>query len=134
VKTPVAAVLICLLAAGCGGAATPRTKPISGPAKQVATVIERFQRATARRDYATICDDLFAASARSQVGGGDCATVLAARARGVRRPRIVIQSIEVQGPRARARVRTTARGQAATSDTISLVRERGQFRVLSLGR
>jgi hypothetical protein len=52
----------------------------------------------------------------------------------VRRPRIRIQSIEVQGSQALVRVRTTATGQAATRDVIRLVREQGKFRVLSLGR
>ncbi len=60
--------------------------------------------------------------------------MLEQRARGVTRPRIRIQAIEVQGDRAQARVRTTATGQAPTSDVIRLVRENGSFRVLSLGR
>jgi hypothetical protein len=51
----------------------------------------------------------------------------------VRRPRIVIRSIDVSGNAALARVRTTATGQAATNDVIRLVRERGRFRISSLG-
>jgi hypothetical protein len=134
VKTWVGVVVVCLLTAGCGGGGNPRPKPISGPAKQVAGVIERLQKATAKGDFVTVCDDLFAAATRRQAGGADCASVLTARARGVRRPRIVIRSITVQGTRAQVQVRTTASGQAATNDVITLVRERGQFRVLSLGR
>jgi hypothetical protein len=107
---------------------------VSGPAKEVATVIERLQRATARRDFETVCNDLLAASTRRQAGGGECPAILAARARGVRAPRIVIKTIAVQGNDAQVRVRTTARGQAAASDVIRLVREHGRFRVLSLGR
>jgi len=60
--------------------------------------------------------------------------VLDQRARGVQHPRIRIQSIAVQGDHAQVRVRTTASGQAPTSDVVRLVREGGRFRVLSLGR
>jgi hypothetical protein len=82
----------------------------------------------------TICDDLLAASTRAQVGGGQCPAVLEQRARGIARPRIQISQIYVQGKQASVRVRTTATGQAVASDVIRLIRERGQFRVLSLGR
>jgi hypothetical protein len=97
-------------------------------------VIQRLAKATAKRDFATICDQLLAGATRRQAGGADCPGVLDQRARGVRRPRIRIQSIEVQGGQAVVRVRTTASGQAPTSDVIRLVRENGSFRVLSLGR
>jgi hypothetical protein len=120
--------------AGCGGAESGKPKPISGPAKQVAGVIQRLEKATAQRDFTTICDDLLASATRRQAGGADCADVLGQRARGVRRPRIRIRSIEIQGNQAVVRVRTTATGQAATGDVIRLVRENGRFRVLSLGR
>jgi hypothetical protein len=123
-----------MLMAGCGGAESGKPKPISGPAKQVAGVIQRLEKATAQRDFTTICDDLLASATRRQAGGADCADVLGQRARGVRRPRIRIRSIEIQGNQAVVRVRTTATGQAATGDVIRLVRENGGFRVLSLGR
>jgi hypothetical protein len=127
-------VVSCLLAAGCGGSGNSKPKPISGPAKQVADVVERFQKATASGDFVTICDDLFATSTRKQAGGDQCAALLAQRAQGVRRPRIRIKSIEVQGDSAAVQVTTTAAGQAAASDVIRLVREGGRFRVDSLGR
>jgi hypothetical protein len=126
-------VAICLLAAGCGGGAGAAPKPIQGPPKEVADVIQRLQSATRRHDFQTICDDLLAASTRREAGGADCAAVLGARAKGVRRPRIVVRSIELSGNTALARVRTTATGQAATSDVIRLVREGGRFRISSLG-
>jgi hypothetical protein len=134
VKTPASALLICVLAAGCGGGGTSKPKPISGPAKEAATVIERLEKATARRDFTTICNDLLASATRKQAGGASCPDVLDQRARGVRRPHIRIRSIEVTGNQARVRVRTTATGQAAIDDVIRLVRENGQFRVLALGR
>jgi hypothetical protein len=126
-------VAVGLLAAGCGGAAGDAPKPIQGPPKEVAAVIEGLQSATRTHDFQKICDDLLAASTRREAGGADCPAVLGARAKGVRRARIVVQSIEVSGNSALARVRTTATGQAATSDVIRLVREGGHFRISSLG-
>jgi hypothetical protein len=123
-----------MLAAGCGSGGQPKPKPVSGPAKEAADVIERLQKATADRDFATICNELLAAQARNQAGGSDCAAVLSARARDVHRPRIAIKGIEIQGQNAAVTVQTTATGQAPTTDVIHLVRERGRFRVLSLGR
>jgi hypothetical protein len=96
-------------------------------------VVQRLETATARRDFATICDDLLASATRTQAGGADCSRVLGERANDVRRPRIAIQAIEVDGNRAQARVRTTARGQAAATDVLRLVREGGRFRISSLG-
>jgi hypothetical protein len=97
-------------------------------------VVQKLEKATAKRDFTAICDELLAAATRRQAGGPACPDVLDQRARGVRRPRIKIQSIEVKGNQAVARVRTTAAGQAPTTDAIHLVREKGKFRVLSLGR
>ncbi|MDT4932873.1 MAG: hypothetical protein QOK11_765 [Pseudonocardiales bacterium] len=96
-------------------------------------MIQRLQTATRRHDFHTICDDLLAASTRRQAGGADCPAVLGERAKGVHRPRIVVQSIEVSANSALARVRTSATGQVATSDVIRLVREGGRFRISSLG-
>lgn len=97
-------------------------------------MVERFEKATAQRDFATICDQLFATSTRRDAGGSDCASVLAERARSVRRPHIRIRAIEIQGDRAAVRVTTSAAGQASVPDVIQLVREQGGYRVLSLGR
>jgi Putative lumazine-binding len=134
VNTRACAPLLCVLIAGCGGGGNGKPKPISGPAKDVAVVIQRLEKATAARNFTAICDDLLASATRKQAGGDECAAVLDQRARGVEHPRIRIQAIDVQGNRAQVRVRTTATGQDPTSDVINLVRERGRFRVLSLGR
>jgi hypothetical protein len=97
-------------------------------------VIQRLEKATAAHDFATICDDLLSAATRKRAGGQDCAAVLSERAGGIRRPRIRIQAIDVRDGTAQARVRTTAVGQAATTDVIQLIREHGGFRIASLGR
>jgi hypothetical protein len=134
VRSLASVLALSVLVAGCGGGENGKPKPISGAAKQVAQVIERLETATAKRDFQSICDELLAAATRRQAGGAECPAVLAARARGVRRPRIVIRQIAVQGSQAVARVTTTAIGQAPATDTIRLVREGGSFRIASLGR
>jgi hypothetical protein len=123
-----------MLVVGCGGGKSDKPAPIEGTAKRVAAVIERLETATRRQDFTTVCNELLADATRRQAGGADCPDVLGQRARGVRRPRIEILSIEIRGNRAQARVRTTATGQAPVTDVISLVRENGRFRILSLGR
>jgi hypothetical protein len=134
VKTPVCLAVLTVFFAGCGGNSTPKPKPISGPAKDAADVVGRLQKATAQKDFHTICNDLLSDATRRESGGANCPAVLGARAHGVSRPRIVIKSIEVDGPSALVAVRTTASGQAETTDVIRLVRERGHFRIASLGR
>ena len=126
--------LICVLVTGCGGGGGDKPKPITGPAKDVAQTIQQLQKATAQHDFTTVCDQILAAATRKQAGGDQCPDVLDQRARGVRRPRIKIVSIEVQGDQAQVRVRTTAVGQDPTTNVIRLVKEGGRFRVLSLGR
>lgn len=129
-----ASVAIGVFAAGCGGGGKSQPKPISGTARQVAAVVERLGKATAQRDFTTVCDDLLAASTRKQAGGDQCSAVLAARVRDVRHPRIKIQAIAIQGRRAQVRVRTTADGQDPTTDVIRLIEQNGAFKVVSLGR
>ncbi|HEX4734482.1 MAG TPA: nuclear transport factor 2 family protein [Thermoleophilaceae bacterium] len=97
-------------------------------------MVGRLQKATAEQDFTTICNDLLAAATRRQAGGDQCPDVLGQRGRGVRHPRIRIQSIDIRGNDAFVRVRTTATGQAPTTDVIRLVRENGRYRVLSLGK
>jgi hypothetical protein len=134
VKTLGVALVFCMFAAGCGGGGASKPQPISGAAKDAADVVLRLEKATERKDFTTICDDLLASATRKQAGGDECAAVLGARVRDVRHPRIKIQSIELDGARAQVKVKTTADGQAPASDVIRLVRENGQFRVISLGR
>jgi hypothetical protein len=124
--------VLCILAAGCGGGNDGRPKAISGSAKEVADTIQQLEKATAARNFTTVCERLLASATRKQAGGEQCPDVLDQRSRGVRRPRIRIMSIEVQGDKAQARVRTTAVGQASVPNIIRLVRENGRFRILSL--
>ncbi|MBA2506711.1 MAG: DUF3828 domain-containing protein [Thermoleophilaceae bacterium] len=126
----VAALTVAALSA-CGGD-EEKPKPISGPAKQVAATITALERATAKRDFDTICDELLAAPVREQAGGGACPAQLRRTAAGVRDPRIAIRKIDIEGNKATVAVTTRARGQAPAEDTVVLVREEGQWRISQL--
>ena len=125
---------LALVLAGCGGGANPAPKPISGPAKEVADVVQRLEQATAKHDFATICDELLASATRTQAGGANCPSVLRERGGSIEHPTIKIQAIEIARNAAKVRVRTTATGQAAAINVIRLVFERGRYRISSLGR
>jgi hypothetical protein len=75
---------------------------------------------------------VFSSTARKLAGGRDCPRLLREQARDVRRPEIRVESIEISGDRARARVRTRAAGQAVLEETIVLVREEDGWRIESL--
>ena len=56
---------------GCLGAGDD-AQPASGAPRAIAATVQRLERATAERDFATICGDLLTASARRRAGGPDC--------------------------------------------------------------
>jgi hypothetical protein len=116
---------------GCLGA-DEEVAPASGAARDIATVVERLERATARRDFATICDALFTAAARERAGADECERLTRSSAAGISRPRIDMKSIHIQGDRARVEIATRAAGQAEVPDVLELRRERGEWRVEAL--
>ena len=107
-------------------------QPLVGPGKEVADVVTRLELATRRRQFAVVCDELFTRAARTRAGGGSCVRLLSATARDVRRPRIRLLDVRINGKRAEARVRTLAEGQTAVEETIDLIREGGQYRIAAL--
>jgi hypothetical protein len=125
-----AALAACAMLSACGDSDEP--KPISGQAEQVAATIERLERATARRDFEQICERIFTADERRQAGGEECPDLLKRTAGDVRRPRIKIERIDVEGRKALVTVQTTAAGQKPVRERIALIRERGRWRVAAL--
>jgi hypothetical protein len=129
--------LLCLvvlgaLPAGCGGGGGQEPKPVQGSAKEVAAVVARLDAATRARRFSEVCDRLMDPTTRERAGGGDCARQLREAAAGVRRPRVALVSIRIAGPRAQARVRSSAAGQAPVKETLDLVRRGGEYRIASL--
>ena len=119
---------------GCSLGADEEPLQAVGSPAEIAAVVQRLERATAARDWRTICADVFTEAARERAGGGDCARLLGTAAAGVRRPSIEIRGIQVrEGGRAHVEVRTRAEGQEPASDALELRRERGEWRVEALG-
>ena len=125
------ALAAAVLVGGLGGS-DEKPRPISGAGKQVAGVVARLERATRRRDFGVVCNELFTRAARDRAGGKDCVRLLATTAKDVRRPRIRLLGVRLVGERAEARVSTLSQGQAAVEETIDLQREKGRYRIAAL--
>ena len=124
-----AAATVCALAlAGCNGDEPAQTR-VARDAARAGDAVVRLERAIARRDFRRVCRSLFTRALRQRLGGRRCPAMLRASARGVRRPRIRVEAISLQGSRARVRVVTTAERQAPARDVIVLLQERGAYRV-----
>ena len=121
-----------LAGAGCSLGGDDEPPPARGAPKEVARAVQALDLATRRRDYATICNDLFTPAAKRRAGGRGCARLLAESGREVRRPRIQLLEIELNRRGARARVRTRAEGQRPIEDTLVLRRVGREYRIEAL--
>jgi Putative lumazine-binding len=119
---------VVVVLAGCGG---------GGPSDedQVRATVESFGRATAAKDYAKLCRQLLAPKLIEQVRsvGLPCEAALKQGLGDVREPRLVIGQVTVRGDAATADVRTSARGEAPSRDTLKLTKIGGRWRIASLG-
>jgi hypothetical protein len=124
-----------LTLAGCSLGADEEPRRAAGPPAEIAAVVQRLERATAERDWAEVCGDLFTAAARERAGGADCARLLGEAAGEVRRPSMEIRAIQVRsGGRASVEIRTRAEGQGAVSDVLELRSEDDEWRIEALAR
>lgn len=121
---PVALACATLLAA-CGA---------GDPVTQVRRTLDEFGRASRTKDYQTMCDDLLSKALRAQVRqvGLPCEVALRMGLESVRSPTLRVGHVVVHGDQAEAKVRTDAKGQRASEDTIELTREDGHWRIASL--
>ena len=117
-----------LVLAGCGDDGP-------SPEQQVRDAVVEFGRATAAKDYRTLCDRLLAPSLIEEVEsiGLPCEVALRRGLGQVRDPRLTIGRIEVRDDRASAQVRTTAAGEQPSEDTLELVDVDGSWKISSLG-
>jgi ketosteroid isomerase-like protein len=117
------------LLAGClggGGGEDPSQRAIDA-------TIQRLERATSAGDFAAVCDDLLTASARRRAGGPDCVRLERSAAAGVKRPRIELKKVELDGAVAHVTVLTRASGQPSLNARLVLRRVGGRWRIDSLG-
>jgi hypothetical protein len=127
---PAALCALVIGLAGCGGG--DDDDPAGGLAKEAASVIDQLERSIRQGDFERVCSELLSAEVRRQAGGGECPAMLERTSAGVRRPRIEVEAIKIEGAMAAVDVVTVAEGQARVEDTIRLVREDGAYRISSL--
>jgi hypothetical protein len=121
-----------LALSGCSLGGDKEAKPARGAPSAVAATVQALDQAIRARDYRGICNEIFSAAARRRAGGADCERLLRSGAADVRRPRLRILGIRIEGKRATVRVRSTAAGQRPLVDEVELVHERGAYRVSAL--
>jgi hypothetical protein len=123
-----AAALVLALVAGCGDAGPT-------PEEQVRTTVSDFGRATAAKDYATLCDRLLAPKLVEQVTeiGLPCEAALKRGLDKVRDPHLTIGRVQIDGDRASAEIQSSAAGQEPSRDTLQLVNVNGTWKIASLG-
>jgi hypothetical protein len=127
VRRAAAALAAALALAGCGD---------SGPTEeeQVRTTLTAFSRATAAKDYQALCDRLLAPSLIADLKkiGLPCEIALQQALDDVKQPRLIVGDVKVDGKKATAQVKTSAEGQAPSSDTVALERTDKGWRISSL--
>jgi hypothetical protein len=115
-----------VLLAGCGGGLSDT--------EQVHRTVEAFGKATAAKDYQTLCDKLLAPKLIEKLEsvGLPCEVALQQGLGDVQAPTIAIGEIKVDGDAATAQVNSTAQGQPPSSDKLKLQRIDGDWRIASL--
>jgi hypothetical protein len=120
--------LVLLVVAGCGEQGPT-------PEEQVRSTVTEFGRATAAKDYQTLCDRLLAPSLVEEVEsiGLPCEVALRQGLGAVKEPRLTIGRVQVQEDKASAEIRTSAAGEEPSRDTLELVNLDGTWKISSLG-
>ena len=123
-----AVALALVLALGGCGDAEPTDE------EQVRATLTSFSRATAAKDYQALCDRLLAPSLIADLKkiGLPCEIALQQGLGEVKQPRLIVGDVTVDGKKATAQVRTSAEGQAPSSDTVELERTDKGWRISSL--
>jgi hypothetical protein len=124
--TIIAAAVLTLAAAGCGGGKSAED--------QVRAKLNDFAQATAAKDYRRLCHDVLAKQLvqKAEAAGLSCEVALKTGLNDVQKPKVQIQKVTVKGDSATAVVHTTAANQDASTDTLELARQGGDWRVSSV--
>jgi hypothetical protein len=121
------ALAAALALAGCGD---------EGPTEeeQVRSTLNAFSKATAAKDYQALCDRILAPSLIADLKkiGLPCEIALQQGLGDVKQPRLIIGDVKVNGKKASAQVRSSAQGEAPSSDTVELERTEDGWRIASL--
>jgi hypothetical protein len=131
-----AAVATCAaLAAGCAPTSGSSTKVSNfrGDQRAVAQAVVDFQSAANDSDEQRICGDLLAKALASRLAahGRGCPAAVHEAIRDADSLDMTVQSVQVNGPRATARVKLET-GKKDRTTTLTLVREGGTWRIAGL--
>lgn len=124
-RTAVSALLLALLAVGCGK---------TTPSDEVRDTVEGYARAFAERDYQALCDVYFDPKvvAGLEESGLPCESAVRPTVSTTRNPKLTIRRVTVDGDRAKVEVHTTADGEKAVDQTLALIKTRGSWRITPL--
>lgn len=127
-------VVAAVCAATLSACSKKEDAPKSDESQQVRATLARFAAASAKRDYTAVCKDLLADALTAKIRsvGVPCEAVIRTGLSEVKKPTLTVTMVQVQGPTATATVRSTAKGQKASTDLVRLVKERGGWRLSSL--
>jgi ketosteroid isomerase-like protein len=116
---------IAMVAAGCSR---------ESDEDRVRSTLQRFADATARKDFQTICDEVFATKLVEEVKEEyPCELALKNSSLGdAQKPKLEIGTVRVEGDGATADVKSSAANQPASRDTVRLIREGEEWRIISL--
>ena len=100
----------------------------------VRDTLESYTESIAAKDYQTLCDELLAQDLIDNLKrlNAPCETALQRALRDVERPTIAIRSVKIDGDSATAVARSDAANQEPSVDTIGLVKEDGEWKVVAL--
>ena len=120
------------LLAGCAesGSSSDSSERFQGDQRLVANAIEDLQSAAAKGDEAKICRDLLARALADRLARapGGCTRTLDAALKDTDAFELAVESVQVAGRRATARVRQET-GDRDRVSTLTLVRERGGWKI-----
>jgi ketosteroid isomerase-like protein len=123
---PTLALVLCALAfaAGCAG----------DDEDDVREALESYATAVEKKDYQAICDDILSEKLIEKLRSANlpCEVAFQRGLRDVKRPRITVRSVKLDGDTASAVARTEAQGQKASEDTIELAKESGKWKIFAL--
>jgi hypothetical protein len=111
--------------AGCGG---------PSDAQQVRQTVVAFGQATARKDFARICNQIFAPKLVEQLQQVNlpCPAALQRGFGALQDVRLTVGAVQVNGDKASAEVRTSAAGQQPSQDKLELIKLDGHWRISAL--
>jgi dihydroxyacetone kinase len=136
-STRVLALLVALplVFSACGQAAKDSAEDFKGDQQAVAQTVEDLQSASRKNDNAKICSTLLAPALVAQIkkaSGGTCDDALKDAISDADSFELQVQKVTVTGDKATAVVKSEG-GDKDRVDTLQLVKDRGGWRVATLG-